>query len=65
MPEEVAKSFGMPVKEFSELAFARLEAGEENIVIGSVAMIPKSEFDAHVDTRFKMFNFVATALAKD
>jgi hypothetical protein len=49
----------MPVDQFTEEAFNRLAAGEDQIVIGSVGRMPKDAFDKIVDKRKDAFEDLA------
>jgi len=43
MGPEAGRKFGMPVDQFTEIAFKELVAGKDEVVIGTVGTFPREE----------------------
>ncbi|KAI7785796.1 hypothetical protein LA080_005913 [Diaporthe eres] len=62
MGEERGRALGMPLKDFTEVAFKELDKGEDLIVIGSIATEPRETYMELVDKRRNIFNKLSGAM---
>lgn len=62
MGEDRGRALGMPLKDFTEVAFKELLKGEELIIIGSIATEPRETYMDLVDKRRKIFNKLSGAM---
>lgn len=60
MGKEVGSKLGMPLDAFADLAFQRLVAGQDQIVIGSIG--PAERFNAIIDQRRAAFEDLAEVM---
>lgn len=54
MGEERGRSFGMPIDQFTDLAYNGLESGREEVIVGSIGpanAIPAERFNEVLDKR--------------
>jgi hypothetical protein len=66
MGEEVGRKFGMPVDEFTEIAYTALAAGKDEVIIGTVGLgkgYDKEKFHAIVNGRRDAFQWLADIMA--
>lgn len=62
MGEEKGRALGMPLNEFSDIAFQELLNGDDLIVIGSIATESRDSYMDLVDKRRTIFNKLSGAM---
>ncbi|KAK8033875.1 hypothetical protein PG991_003273 [Apiospora marii] len=62
MGVENGRTLGMPVNEFTDIAYNELSKGEEMVVIGSIATEPREVYMDLVERRRKIFDKLAGAM---
>lgn len=62
MGEERGRALGMPLKDFTEVAFKELIKGDDLIVVGSIATEPRETYMELVDKRRNIFNKLSGAM---
>lgn len=62
MGVENGRALGMPVNEFTEIAYNELVKGSDMIVVGSIATEPREVYMDLVERRRKIFDKLAGAM---